>query len=85
MATDIEDKKIRAYNNRRSIMDYGMGILYSVAGIFIFIYSGRNSAIPFLSGSISYLFGSLCIIYGGFRIYRGYKKNYYHQEISDED
>jgi hypothetical protein len=29
------------------------------------------------SEPFNYIFGGVCLLYGGFRIYRGIKKNYY--------
>jgi hypothetical protein len=81
MAPDFEDKKeesrMRAYANRRAILDYGMGILYIAAGLFLFVSERLGFTIDFPK-ILTVLFGGLCLLYGGFRIYRGYKKNYFH-------
>ena len=77
MADDFEQKKIRAYTNRRSIMDIGMGVIIAGLGIF-FIFSDRfGIKVDFEPKFFLYIFGGLCILYGGFRIYRGTKKNYF--------
>jgi len=61
----------------RSMMDYGMGILWLGMGIFLLFIEHFNTGLearfddPVMKG-----FGAICILYGGFRIYRGYKKNY---------
>ncbi len=77
MDVDYDEKRKRAYANRRSFMDIGMGIIYAVVGGFlcfseIFGFAMENSYKPF-----SYIFGGICLVYGGFRIYRGVKKNYF--------
>ncbi len=77
MSTDYDEKRKKAYMNRRSLMDLGMGIIYAVVGGFlcfseIFGLSMENSYKPF-----SYIFGGICLVYGAFRIYRGVKKNYF--------
>jgi hypothetical protein len=78
MATgDYEDKKMRAYANRRAIMDYGMGVLYTVAGGFVVLAKKLGYELDFLPEPYTYVFGGLFLIYGIFRIYRGYKKNYF--------
>lgn len=74
---DYEDKKMRAYSNRRAIMDYGMGVLYIAAGGFVVLANKLGYELNFLPVPYSYVFGGLFLIYGIFRIYRGYKKNYF--------
>jgi hypothetical protein len=78
MATDFEDKKRKAYSIRRSLMDYGMGII--IAGIGVFVAFSQKLGIEIeLDPIFRYLFIGLCLLYGGFRIYRGYKKNYFNE------
>jgi hypothetical protein len=78
MAQDeYEDKKLKAYANRRSLMDYGMGILYVAFGGFVLLGKWIGYELDFLPEPYSYAFGALFLIYGIFRIYRGYKKNYF--------
>mgnify|MGYP003577190834 CR=1 FL=1 len=77
MASDYDDKKMRAYANRRAIMDYGMGILYLAAGGFLTFANQLGYELEVLPAPFSYVFGGLLLIYGVFRIYRGYKKNYF--------
>ncbi|WP_205508823.1 hypothetical protein [Longitalea arenae] len=76
MASELEDKKQRAYVNRRSIMDLGMGIIYAgMGGAMMFAERvGLGDVFP---SPFSYIFGGICLLYGGFRIYRGIKRNYY--------
>jgi hypothetical protein len=78
MATEYDDKKLRAYRNRRALMDYGMGILYLAAGGFLLLANRLGRELDFLPEPYSYIFGGLLLIYGVFRIYRGYKKNYFY-------
>jgi hypothetical protein len=70
------DKRARGYQLRRSIMDYGMGIIIFCLGIF-FLLAPRLGVIFSIDDLFRYLFAGLCILYGIFRIYRGYKKNYF--------
>lgn len=78
MATDFEDKKRRAYSSRRSIMDIGMGIV--ILGFGAFFAAADRLGIEFNVDPIfRYLFAGLCFLYGGFRIYRGVKKNYFEE------
>lgn len=62
----------------RSITNYGMGVFLIVAGLFFmfpteFTRKYINQYDPFMIK----LFAVICWLYGGFRIYRGYKKNYF--------
>ena len=62
----------------RSITNYGMGVFLIVAGLFFmfpteFTSKYINQYDPFMIK----LFAVICWLYGGFRIYRGYKKNYF--------
>ena len=62
----------------RSISNYVMGALILAAGI-LFLFPPPMLAIR-LQGKdplLVKLLGGLCIVYGLFRIYRGYKKNYF--------
>lgn len=61
----------------RSIMDYGMGILWLCMGFFwIFIkYISKDLANSYDDTRMK-IFGGMCIVYGAFRCYRGMKKNY---------
>jgi drug/metabolite transporter superfamily protein YnfA len=77
MASDLEDKKRRAYINRRAISDLGMGAIYAGVGGFFIVSGILGMEIEFPPKPFSYIFGALCMLYGGFRIYRGIKRNYY--------
>jgi hypothetical protein len=77
MSTNYEDKRRKAYVNRRSLMDLGMGIIYAVVGGFFLLSEFFGIYMEFPPKPFSYIFGSLCLIYGGFRIYRGIKRNYF--------
>jgi hypothetical protein len=79
MSTDYEEKRRKAYVNRRSLMDLGMGIIYAAMGIFFSFSQFFGMPMEFPPKPFSYIFGGLCLIYGGFRIYRGVRKNYFNQ------
>lgn len=75
-APERPDRRKQGYVLRRAIMDFGMGIIICVLGILFLIaqWIGLQLAID---GTFRYLFGGLCVLYGGFRIYRGTRKNYF--------
>lgn len=80
MFEEYEKKKRKQVSFMRSLMDYGMGIIILGAGIFFF-FRGKLGNIElnqrFPPDSIDYFFGAICLLYGSWRIYRGYKKNYF--------
>jgi len=77
MRDEQESNRIKAHSNRRSIMDFGMGIIYTAVGVFFLFSDKFGIVLDFPPKPFSYIFGSLCVLYGVFRIYRGYKKNYF--------
>jgi len=77
MITDREEKKRKAYVNRRAVMDFGMGIIYAVMGGFFILSETLGFSMEFPPKPFSYIFGGLCLFYGSFRIYRGIRKNYF--------
>jgi hypothetical protein len=64
----------------RSIMDYGMGLLWMSMGIYLIFTEYINPAMAYrFEDPAMKAFGGVCIIYGLFRMYRGYKKNYFRE------
>jgi hypothetical protein len=62
----------------RSIMNYGMGIFIVVVGcFFMFPVSYTEAFLNKYDPVLIKIFASVCWLYGAFRIYRGYKKNYF--------
>lgn len=80
MIEDYEIKRRRQVTRMRSTMDIIMGILFVLIGIYFLVYErmdwnvfGRDPS------SIDYAIASLFILYGGWRLYRGYKKDYFRE------
>lgn len=78
MPEDFQEQQRKKVARVRAFMDYTMGILLLVFGIYFLCYDklginlfGRQPS------SIDYLIGALFVLYGIWRIYRGYKKDYY--------
>ena len=79
---ELRRKRERSVTRMRSISNYVMGaLLLIIAVIFIFptpkiaeYLSERGYTTDTLR-----MFGILCSVYGIFRIYRGYKKNYFRE------
>ena len=67
----------KGFIRMRSIMDYGMGVLWFGMGVFmIFIKKFHTGLESRFDDPAMKAFGAICILYGLFRIYRGYRKNY---------
>jgi hypothetical protein len=79
MTANFDDKRKAAYSGRRSIMDYGMGVIIAGFGLF-FLASERLGIVFLVDPVVRYLFSGLCLIYGAFRIYRGTQKKYFRDE-----
>ena len=76
MSNDFSDRKAKNYILRRSILDYGWGVLIMGVGVFYAVADRFGFDVdmrPIFRYSLVVLF----VVYGGFRIYRGYKKNYF--------
>jgi len=71
---DFEEKQHRQQSRLRSFYDFGMGILWFVAGVFFLAYRKLGIDVQF-DPLLSSIFGGACILYGIFRIWRGYKSN----------
>jgi hypothetical protein len=82
MLEDYERQKRKQVSGMKSLMDYGMGILILILGlVFLFrMQFGANHPVNITMGKpdlLEKMFGGLSILYGIWRIYRGYKKNYF--------
>lgn len=69
---DFDDKEVRQQTRLRSYYDFGMGILWIIAGIFFLGYRKLGYDFDF-DPLITSIFGGSCLLYGSFRIWRGYK------------
>lgn len=81
MLEEYEKKKRKQIAGMKSLMDYGMGLLILLMGLFFLfrMQLGRISINESLGkpDMLEKIFGSFCLLYGAWRIYRGYKKNYF--------
>ena len=75
-APERPDRRKQGYVLRRAILDYGMGIIIFGFGI-LFLLAPRLKLQLVVDDLYRYIFSGLCLLYGGFRIYRGAKKNYF--------
>lgn len=79
MIEEYEKQKRKQIIIRRALMDYSIGALILCAGIFFLVRDRFDLQFNenFPPNDIDKVFGAICIVYGGWRIYRGYKKNYF--------
>lgn len=62
----------------RSMTNYVMGIFLILAGsFFMFPFKATQKYIDQYDPMVIKIFAVICWIYGAFRIYRGYRKNYF--------
>lgn len=77
MIEQYQEEQRRKTARIRSIVDYVMGSLLFLLGLFFLIYGflgwkmmGREH------NDLDYVIGGLFVVYGVWRVYRGIKKNY---------
>jgi uncharacterized membrane protein len=77
MENDFETKKRNSYMIMRMTYDLTMAVLLlGVAIIMLFAERLKIEQIASTDAGFRYLFGGICLLYGGFRLYRGVKRDY---------
>lgn len=71
---NFEENKNKTSSQLRTIYGLTMGVLWSAIGIFFLIHKKIGYDLQ-LDQTLTTIFGVSCVLYGGFRIYRGVKKN----------
>lgn len=76
---EYEKKRKKDLERIRSIVDYTMGVLFVGLGIFFLVRYQQKITLKYLGDPdwLDIALGALFILYGGWRLYRGYKKNYF--------
>jgi small neutral amino acid transporter SnatA (MarC family) len=78
MVEDYEKSRRRQVIRMRSIMDYVMGFLFFLIGLYFLTYQKLGINVFRKQPSpADYFIGALFVLYGIWRMYRGYKKNYF--------
>ena len=78
MVEEYEQQRRRQVSRMRSVADYVMGGLFFLIGLYFLTYRQLGFNILRRPPSpVDYLIGSLFVVYGIWRVYRGYKKNYF--------
>jgi threonine/homoserine/homoserine lactone efflux protein len=78
MLEEYENKRRKQVSSMRSLMDYVMGIIIIALGVLLFFHDKFKIEInERFSPNIVKVLGVIFAVYGAWRIYRGYKKNYF--------
>ena len=79
MMEEYERKRRKQVAAMRSILDYGIGTLIMAAGVFLFIRNRLDLSFneKFPPNDSDKIIGVVFVIYGLWRVYRGYRKNYF--------
>ena len=84
MAGEYEQQRRKQVSTMRSVMDYGMGFVFFLIGVYFLTYAKLGLNIfPRKPSPVDYLIGVLFFAYGAWRMYRGYKKNYFKEWTAD--
>ena len=76
MADNYEDKRRKTSGVLHSVYDYVMGALWFCLGGFFLLHNKLGVELAGFDDTLLKIFGGAAVLYGGFRLYRGYRKNY---------
>ena len=77
MQDSFRDKQQKSYTLMRMTYDLAMAVLIlGMAVVMLFSERLKIDQISSIDATFRYLFGGICILYGGFRLYRGIKRDY---------
>lgn len=77
MDAGFEQKKQRGYAIMRMTYDLVMALLLlGMAAVMLFAEKLHIEQLISIDPVFRYLFGGICLLYGGFRLYRGIKRDY---------
>lgn len=79
MLEEYQKKREKQVSSMRSAMDYVMGIIFVLLGAFFLFRDQFDLDFNriYKADVWDKVFGAICVLYGGWRIYRGFKKNYF--------
>ncbi|MEI7629034.1 MAG: hypothetical protein WCJ80_12380 [Bacteroidota bacterium] len=77
MQESFRDRQQKGYTIMRMTYDLAMALLIlGMAVVMLFPEKLKIQQIMAVDDTFRYLFGGICILYGGFRLYRGIKRDY---------
>lgn len=78
MIEEFQEQQRRKVSRARSLMDFTMGGILVLAGIFFIVYRYVGIKLgKYEPKDLDFVIGAVFILYGIWRMYRGYKKDYY--------
>ena len=78
MIEDYQNEHRKKVTRVRSVMDYIMGAIIILIGVYFLLYETLGLNVFRREPSpLDKLLGGVFILYGIWRMYRGYKKNYF--------
>lgn len=76
MENDYREKQRKSYNLMRTVYNITMGVIILGIGLVMLFSDKLGLKFELMDPVMIYAFSGLCILYGGFRLYRGIKKDY---------
>lgn len=77
MQESFRDRQQKSYTIMRMTYDLVMALLIlGMAVVMLFAEKLKIEQIMAVDDTFRYLFGGICVLYGGFRLYRGIKRDY---------
>jgi uncharacterized membrane protein len=77
METDYREKQQKSYNLMRMTYDLTMAVLLlGMAVVMLLAEKIHVMQLLAVDPVFRYFFGGICLLYGGFRLYRGIKRDY---------
>ena len=77
MQESFRERQQKSYTIMRMTYDLVMALLIlGMAVVMIFAEKLKIEQIMAVDNTFRYLFGGICVLYGGFRLYRGIKRDY---------
>jgi len=77
MIEEYEKERRNQLSQMRTITNYGMGVVFVSAGILFLFYQQLGIDFGRTPSGLDIVIGIVFLLYGAWRIYRGYKKNYF--------
>ena len=76
---EYEKKRNRQVSKMRSALDYAMGIIIILIGLFLIIRYRLDIKLNkiYPPDALDKVYGVIALLYGTWRVYRAYKKNYF--------